>query len=397
MRRSSRASERGGPRSPRAADSRPNSVGLKLPALSEFMDGLDAGEGAAKRRRRFVRWPFRRESVELRVTHPGGNAVVMKVACRNLSAAGVSLLHSSFLHPGSACEVVLPSAAGPARVRGMIVRCQHRSGVVHEIGVRFDEAMPMRDFVGHDLFSDWYSRERVDPATLEGTVVCLMGSPLDQRVLKHFLREAAVRLRIAAGVREAVEAAAHGASLIVCDAEGAEMPPRELVSALRIGAEGIPILMIAADSHRATRERLTGIGLDAVVVRPLSQDTLLRAMAEFLLDVHGRSARGGGEAELREAWDELSRMAAQAESAMRKRDPEPLFGVCFNIRARADRAGLRAVERVADAALRALAVPGESLPEAELESLLRACQRPGREEREPGVRGSGARGEAEKG
>lgn len=367
-----------------ASDSRPNSVGMKLPALSLLLDGLDAGESDAKRRRRFVRWPFRRESVELRVTHPGGNAAAMRVACRNLSAAGVSLLHSSFLHPGSACEVVLPSVAGPVRVRGMIVRCQHRSGVVHEIGVRFDRAVAMQDFVERDLFSDWYSREKVDPASLEGTVVCLMSSALDQRVLRHFLRESSVKVRMAESVRQAVDVG-QGASLVICEAESAGQTPRELVSALRTGLDGVPILMIAADAQRGTREKLEGLRLDAVVIKPLAQDVLLRAMAEFLFGPQGAPARGGPEVDARAVWDGLEQLAAQARAGLKKQDADPLFGVCFNIRALADRAGLRSVERLADTALRALAVPDAGLPSVELETLIRACERPV----QPGAQGRG--------
>lgn len=391
MRHHGKAKVGAGGRKPAAAGPRPNTVGLKLPALTVLMDGLDGHDERRDRRRRFVRWPFRRESVELRVTHPGGNAAVMNVACRNLSAAGVSLLHSSFLHPGSACEVVLPSSGGVVRARGMIVRCQHRSGVVHEIGVRFDHPVSMQDFMARDLFTDWYCRERVEPASLEGTVVCLLSSALDRRVLAHFLRDACVKLRPVERVREAVEAAAGGAALIICGDEG-ELSPRELVSALRIGAEGVPILMVASDAHRATREKLTGIGLDAVVVKPLLQDVLLRAMAEFLVDVRP-AARGGSDLDLRTAWESLANLAAQARWALKRRDPDPLFGVCFNIRAVADRAGLRAVERMADSALRRLALPGEPVPEAELEGLIAACERAaeasGKREGGENVRGPG--------
>lgn len=377
MRGPGRAPDGSGGRGARRTDSRPNSVGLKLPALSALIDDLEAGEGDGRKRRRFVRWPFRRESVELSVTHPGGNVVTMKVACRNLSAAGVSLLHSSFLHPGSACEVTLPGVAGPVRAKGVIARCQHRSGVVHEIGVRFDRPVSMREFLARDVFSDWYTREHVDPGTLEGTAACLVSSALDQRVLRHFLRESSVKLRPVETVREAVEAAIGGASLILCDDAPGGRDVAELVASLRAATDGVPLLLITGEEPRAARARLGPLELDAVLPRPLSQDVLLRALAEFLIDTRGPRPAGRAAVDLRAAWQAIGEIAGQLRAGLRKQDPEPLFGVCFNLRAVAERAGLRPVERAAEAALRALAEPGAAMPTAELEALLRACERPG--------------------
>ena len=54
---------------------RPNSVNLRAPALDSLLDKFDTPQRKSTGsivNRSFVRWPFRRESVEVKVVHPGG-------------------------------------------------------------------------------------------------------------------------------------------------------------------------------------------------------------------------------------------------------------------------------------------------------------------------------------
>src|SRR3989337_1747869 len=62
--------------------------------------------GAVKRE--FVRWPFRLTTARLRVVNPGApTEQAFKVACRNISCSGISLLHSAYVHVGSPCTIEL--------------------------------------------------------------------------------------------------------------------------------------------------------------------------------------------------------------------------------------------------------------------------------------------------
>ena len=61
------------------------------------------------------------------------------MACRNLSQRGIGLLHRSYVHLGTTCSVLLPHPRkGEQEYRGTVVRCLHLSGMVHEIGIRFN-------------------------------------------------------------------------------------------------------------------------------------------------------------------------------------------------------------------------------------------------------------------
>jgi hypothetical protein len=157
---------------------RVNSLGVGQAALDALIKKLEApapgaGKNDAKVRRQYIRWPFRTESITLRVSGPawagmGSAEVAVRVACRNISKGGMSVLHNSFLHTGTRLVVELPPPPGapedepPRLIPAQIVRCQHRGGVVHELGIKFDEQLDVRAFVERDPFDQRFSVEALD-------------------------------------------------------------------------------------------------------------------------------------------------------------------------------------------------------------------------------------------
>ncbi len=140
-------------------------MGLDDRALERMLAALDVSDRPAKPGRTFLRWPFRRATVPVLVTHPSGQQVRLELACRNLSRGGMSLLHASFLHTGTRCTVTLRDALGQLReLESAVVRCRHCSGMIHEIGVRFDEPVDVRDFVPAEPLAERFALEAVDPA-----------------------------------------------------------------------------------------------------------------------------------------------------------------------------------------------------------------------------------------
>ncbi|MCL4210815.1 MAG: PilZ domain-containing protein [Phycisphaeraceae bacterium] len=75
----------------------------------------------------------------------GGRPFVME--SRNLSIQGISLLHGVFVHPGTRCRVTLTDRKGERRpVDGVVVACRYLRGGVHELGVRFDAIIRLREY-----------------------------------------------------------------------------------------------------------------------------------------------------------------------------------------------------------------------------------------------------------
>ena len=277
---------------------RPNTLNLQAKSLDSLLDTLDASEGTSSKRR-FTRWSFRQKSVELRVIQSGG-ATSIKVAARNLSREGVSLLHNSFMHTGTPCQVMLPHPKrGPVPIRGKIVRCVHRAGVIHELGVKFDAAIDARAFSGTDPMSNSFSFEKVPAEDLVGACVLVSGSPADPPMVKHYLRETRLRLAMFASLQAALPAL-NGNDVVLLASDLAEITPRASIGAIRDTGFSGSIVLIAPDRLPPTRLAVLAAPADLVLVKPIEQMPLLLALAECLLisrpaRPQGVSARRGAE------------------------------------------------------------------------------------------------------
>jgi len=262
-----------------------NSVRLDQAQLDQFLNEREAARGGDKAPgRSFVRLPFRVATVELRLTHPGQSEATMMVACYNLSAGGLGVLHSAYVYPGTKCVVRLPNVDGRnVDVPGVVVRCQHARGVVHDVGIRFNAPIEAREFVKLDPFADGFVLEKVNPEQLQGTVLFIGESALDQSVVRHFLRQTRVTFVTAATAEEASARIMEGVDLILCDNDRAAGDAASIVRSLRESGVPTAIIMLTADTSDQTREALVRAKANAFIGKPLKQEMLFRAMAEFMV------------------------------------------------------------------------------------------------------------------
>ncbi|QKK07364.1 MAG: PilZ domain-containing protein [Planctomycetota bacterium] len=262
---------------------RANTLGLdelKVSAVLDKLDGKASGKPSIKRT--FTRLPFRVRSLTLTLTHPGGTNTSVQVVCRNLSRGGIGVLHSAFAHTGTRCTVDLPRLDGGSdSVEGTIVRCSHISGQVHELGILFDNEVRLDTHVPFDPPSGMSSFERVDPESLEGTMVALLSSEIEGRMLGHFLSESRLALKITSSPEEGASLVSEGCTVAVIDFT---VPcAEEMVLAARQINSTLPIVAIAADSSPQTRALLSGMGIRGLVVKPMTSEKLLGVVAESLL------------------------------------------------------------------------------------------------------------------
>lgn len=268
-----------------ADQGRVNTIGLQGKELDRLLDTMDGSSAGGKHKRDYVRWPFRQSSIRMQVLQPGNSIPTeLRVACRNISCGGVSLLHSSYLHIGCKVVVILPHPeTGPTPLSGFITRCNHVRGLIHEVGVRFDKEIPARDFVRTDPFSDAFSLENVEPMKLQGCVVVVDDSEMDQRIIKHYLRETQLRVRMAGGVEEGVKLISEGCDLVLCDFNLPDGTGIDLVTELRRQGMRTPVVLCTADSSVSSKVNLKASEVNAFLAKPLTQGILLRAIAEFMM------------------------------------------------------------------------------------------------------------------
>ncbi len=372
-------------RPPSGAGDRRNTLRLTPRDLGTLLDRFDASEAAkANANREFIRWPFRYDAIQMVAQPLGGGVSKVTMACRNISRTGMSLLHSSFMHPGTKCTVLLPR---PGRtevpVRGWVAHCNHRSGMVHEIGINFTEPIEIREFIRPDPFADWFSLERIKPEDLTGCVLYVDDSEMDVRIVKHFLRGTCLSVRTASSSAAAVAALETQPDLIISDFMLGDGTGFDVMTSVRQRGYRGPFVLATSDTGEAARKAIAAHQPDACLAKPFKQDVLHRAIGEFLL-VRRRpaGAKPAGAADPETAAlvqtfvATLKPTIARIEAAIKSANMVQARTVCLQIAGTAPTLGFTELGEVAQGTARILSgskSPADSVKA--LKALIAACER----------------------
>ena len=364
---------------------RPTNLGLDERELDVVLNEFDDAEqpDVAGHRRGFVRWPFRLAKVPFYVRFRDGYESSFDVACRNLSSGGVSVLHRTFMHVGTQCAIELPHAKGVRRIEGEVVRCDHRQGMVHEVGVKFREPIAALEFVSPPEFTDRFSMERVQPELLHGTLVHVDASLIVQKVVKHFLRETQVRVRPASTSAEAEGLIREGCDLVLCDLHLPDGDGTALLEAMRAAGVQSAWIIVTSDTSDATRRLLESTSASAFLAKPLNQEMLLRAAGEFLMIGGDRSmscstlSPDDPAASLLDAYvKELRELGRGLENAMKGGDAAEVRRICLALKGNAGTFGFGVIGQLADEGLKAVMGSGSvAASTTELRAVVAACVR----------------------
>jgi two-component system, chemotaxis family, chemotaxis protein CheY len=276
------------PRSPAELGSsmvRINSIGLSAAELDHLINHLD-GDGAEyeKSRRKAARLPYRKPTISMSIAQPGGGNTTVQMASRNLSKGGISLLHASYLHVGTHCVVTLKHRQrGDVQIKGTISRCRHVVKNIHEIGMRFDVAIDVLDYIVADALSNAFMNESVDPATLEGAVLLVSEQPLDEVLTRVALEGSRITLRWARSIKEAMDYLNQPTDLVLCDYDLGEQCATDLLADMMAHDLVIPMMVMSADGSTPVREAIRSAGASAFLTKPIEKPLLLRAIAEYIL------------------------------------------------------------------------------------------------------------------
>lgn len=342
--------------SQRSSAHRDNTIGIDDRGLSLVLSSLDEAspkKGKPEVQRVHARWAFPRVSVPITIHHPGGSETTLRMACRNLSRGGIGVLHSTYVYPGSRVTVTLPRiSGGEVAVRGTAARCEHRQGVIHEVGIGFDREINVREFIRPDLFGRWVSFETVSPGQLVGTIVHVDPSALDQKIVRHFLRDTGVRLRQAESGEQALETIRGGCDMIVCERELGDMSGPEFVGRLRREGVHAPVVLVGPEPGGAGRDEIAACGCNAFLGKPFNEEQFLLAVAEFLLDppepeVVAPSGERSGELAAVYAR-RLAELARELERLIGENRGIDAYVVCLQIRGIAPALGFAALADRAD-------------------------------------------------
>lgn len=369
-----------------SANVRPNTLGLNQRELQALIDLMERpkGDGKPPVRRDFARWPFRKTSVHLDLHHPGGSHVTVTVACRNLSRGGIGILHAGYVHPGTVCVVHLPRTTGPVSILpGVVVRCAHRGGMVHELGIRFDQRIDLAEYVATSEGSGLMSIERVAPEKLAGRVLTIEPGEIERRIVQHFLRETGLRQTYVSNIEEAMAEAQGGYDVILLSTRADGPDAGQFVERLRDELVETPVIVLASEADAARRLaglRPLGVG---VLPKPMTQEQLLRTLAEAI------AATGVDTDQEREALQQcmnhplagrfvadLSTLVEDLKRALRACDGDAVTRVAQRIQSTAPSIGFTHLAGVAARAVQAVAAGAvATIHERTLRELLATCKR----------------------
>ena len=365
-------------------DARRNSLGLDAARLNQLLDLLDAkSEGEANLKRVHVRWPFRHDSVTFRLIEGFGSRREFKVAARNLSNSGLSLIHNAYVHPATECEVIMPVSNGDANetqtIKGVIRRCTHLHGVVHEIGVEFNEPVDARQFLSLDSKEAYYSLETIDLEKMEGTVLHVEDSAVDRRLLTHYLADTRVIVKSAENLDEGRQKAQDSFDLIIVDLQLPDGNGLELVRWMRENGIPTPTIVMTADTSEKTRRLLSKSEVDGFLTKPVDPGTLLRTVTEYLRmgDERTPSPANDALADLAGAFvNELGSIVDDLRACQQKNDAMQAYSIVLRIKGTAPALGFTHLAEVCDRTASALA-GNMSCEESmqQLDSLIDACER----------------------
>lgn len=262
---------------------RPNTLNLRGKAMESLLEGLDAGERSSTRRL-YSRWEFRRESIDVRLIQNGGSTNI-KVLTRNISRGGMSFLHSNFMHLLTRCEVSLPHPNhGKILVPGKVIRCEHRGGVVHEVGVRFEHPVDARNIADIDPLDNQFSFAEPPADRLSGACVLISNAPEQEIVIRQILGETAMSFAGFASVSAAAPVLL-GAAIVILATDLPHSTPKHNVGALRDTGFGGGIVLLTPDRQPRTRLAALAAPADVILVKPVDRRALLLALAECQLIV----------------------------------------------------------------------------------------------------------------
>jgi len=268
---------------------------MEIERLKRELESTQSGAGSAQRT--YKRLPFESRAIRVEIQHPGGAATVLSYVPRNISREGIGLLHSSFVYTGTRCTVYLPHPTrGLVPVSGTIMRCRHFRGKIHELGVRFDKAIDVKEFLGIEGSQDCYSLENVPPDSLTGSVLLIEPGEMDRALIRHHLKETNLTVTAAGTATEASTRAKEGYDIILCALELPDGDGLEVLSKLRDSGIQTPfVLMCSSAGPASIRERLRVVHPQGLMCKPVPAQLLLSALGEFLL-VAAKDLGGGGAA-----------------------------------------------------------------------------------------------------
>jgi DNA-binding response OmpR family regulator len=269
-------------------------------------------------------------------------------------------------------------------MRGKVVRVEHRGGVVHEIGIKFDREVNPRDFLSNDITEMMPSMENVDPSTLKGDVLFITSNEQTIASVREALLETSLNFKIIPDTSTLEAELAKQPGMVLVDLDLDKSSGTELIKQLRIRGVNCPMGLIGSAGDDLAKSMIRVCGADALIRTPIVHSHLLRILGEFLLsswdlDALDKARSRVDRSTLVSLCFELNKLGVVMDQQVRVKDNLALFGTCQTIRRLALLVGMHGVAGMAESLGEAAASSngGEEL-EQMIEQVRLGCAAAGR-------------------
>ncbi len=350
-----------------------NSLGLGTQAYSQLLSKLESNGDqppkAAKKApsRHFTRIEYFDPCFELTLD-PGKHSQRRKiaVATRNISRGGMSVLHSNFIYPGSAVQSTLTKVTGePVEIKGTVCRCDHRGGVVHEIGIKFEHEIFIQEYIEPDILAGISSLETVDTPQLVGKVLFVGNDPSITPFVRQYLLTTNLDFGFADSAEQAIERGIHDADLLFVTLDVGDRSGPEFIRSLRESGYMKPVILAGnALEDESTKQQIRLSAADMFLPIPLNEQTLLCALGEFLINqwtaptlerVRSRVDKGSAAKLL----EELTKITGVLDKQIESENGVELYITCTKIKRIASLLGMKALRELAGAVGELIADSGD--------------------------------------
>jgi two-component system chemotaxis response regulator CheY len=184
--------------------------------------------------------------------------------------------------------------------------------------------------------------------------------PLNTKIVRHYLRETKLAIHAVTSAADGIAAVADGYDIILSDWSLPDMSGVKMLAAMRENGVQSPAIFITADPGSAMKDGLADLPNVALLAKPLSQEQVLRAVAERVMKSKyriGSDGPGTGGSMLFSS-DMTHNMREQCElltRAARENDIKAAIAVCYMLVGAAGPLGYSHIGRLAASLVEAVA------------------------------------------
>jgi CheY-like chemotaxis protein len=330
-----------------------NTLGMSEQVYKQLLIKLETVNGTNPQKtstaRIFTRLEYLDPFLEIMLETTDRSQNTITVASRNISRGGMSVLHSSFIYPGTVVNAKLSRTDDSCyHARGSVIRCEHRGGVVHEIGIRFDTEIVVQEFIRPDINESIKTLESVTPENLNGKMIIVGNDPTIMPFIREYLQETSINYGFAETAKDALEKDVNDYQLIFVCMDAGNMSGPEFTKHLREIGYRKPIILSGQSHDELSKQQVRLSNADLFLPVPFDENALLCALGEYLISQWSEktleTVRSGVDRETVNLLRvEVAKLGVLLDQQIRTDDPILVYATCTKIRSIAPLLGMKSL------------------------------------------------------